>query len=215
MLSIKKQSLVDLVYEKLRETIIQLQIPLGSKLNVNELQSKMGVSCTPLREAINRLQQEGLVVYETNVGAHVISLEPHDVLEIQQLAMTLHGAAIRLAMVNGSRGVIVPELRQRLEEYTNAKTEHDEVMAVKEFIGTFYHNCGNRRLDRHMLAIQGQQTLLRYIYASCLHERAADVEVFHEMLLDTINGDADAVCDTLQRFTDRMTRVVETAVTEL
>ena len=182
MLSIKKQSLVDLVYEKLREAIIQLQIPLGSKLNVNELQSKMGVSCTPLREAINRLQQEGLVVYETNVGAHVISLDPHDVLEIQQLAMTLHGAAIRLAMVNGSRGVIVPELRQ---------------------------------LDRHMLAIQGQQTLLRYIYASCLHERAADVEVFHEMLLDTINGDAKAVCDTLQRFTDRMTRVVEAAVTEL
>ena len=112
MLSIKKQSLVDLVYEKLREAIIQLQIPLGSKLNVNELQSKMGVSCTPLREAINRLQQEGLVVYETNVGAHVISLEPHDVLEIQQLAMTLHCAAIRLAMVNGSRGVIVSELRQ-------------------------------------------------------------------------------------------------------
>ena len=60
MLSIKKQSLVDMVYEKLREAIIQLQIPLGSKLNVNELQSKMGVSCTPLREAINRLQQEGL-----------------------------------------------------------------------------------------------------------------------------------------------------------
>ena len=121
MLSIKKQSLVDLVYEKLREAIIQLQIPLGSKLNVNELQSKMGVSCTPLREAINRLQQEGLVVYETNVGAHVISLEPHDVLEIQQLAMTLHGAAIRLAMVNGSRGVIVPELRQRLEDLAQAK----------------------------------------------------------------------------------------------
>ena len=35
------------------------------------------------------------------------------------------------------------------------------------------------------------------------------------MLLDTINGDANAVCDTLQRFTDRMTRVVEAAVTEL
>ena len=215
MLSIKKQSLVDMVYHKLRESIIQLQLPLGSKLNVNELQARMGVSCTPIREAINRLQQEGLVVYENNVGAHIISLAPHDVLEIQQLAMTLHAAAIHLAMVNGDRATIVAELRKQLEDYTNAKTEHDEVMAVKEFIGTFYHNCGNRRLDRHMLAIQGQQTLLRYIYASCLHERAADVEVFHEMLLDTINGDANAVCDTLQLFTDRMTRVVEAAVTEL
>lgn len=215
MLSIKKRSLVDMVYEKLREAIIQMKLPLGSKLNVNELQNQIGVSCTPIREAINRLQQEGLVVYENNVGAHIISLEPHDVLEIQQLAMTLHCAAIRLAMVNGDREVIVSELKERLEEYVHAANPHDEVMAVKEFLGTYYHNCGNRRLDQHMLAIQGQQTLLRYIYASCLHERAADVEVFHEMLLDTINGDANAVCDTLQRFTDRMTRVVEAAVTEL
>ena len=135
MLSIKKQSLVDMVYHKLRESIIQLQLPLGSKLNVNELQARMGVSCTPIREAINRLQQEGLVVYENNVGAHIISLAPHDVLEIQQLAMTLHAAAIHLAMVNGDRATIVAELRKQLEDYTNAKTEHDEVMAVKEFSG--------------------------------------------------------------------------------
>ena len=42
MLSIKKRSLVDMVYDKLRGAIIQLQLPLGSKLNVNELQDKIG-----------------------------------------------------------------------------------------------------------------------------------------------------------------------------
>lgn len=215
MLSIKKRSLVDMVYDKLRESIIQLQLPLGSKLNVNELQTRMGVSCTPIREAINRLQQEGLVSYENNVGARIISLAPHDVLEIQQLAMTLHCAAIHLAMVNGDRATIVAELRKQLEDYTNAKTEHDEVMAVKEFLGTYYHNCGNHRLDQHMLAIQGQQTLLRYIFASCVPQRAADTAVFQRMLLDTINGDADSVCDMLQKYTDHMTLIVESAVTEM
>ena len=212
MLSIKKQSLVDMVYHKLRESIIQLQLPLGSKLNVNELQARMGVSCTPIREAINRLQQEGLVVYENNVGAHIISLEPHDVLEIQQLAMTLHCAAIRLAMVNGDREVIVSELKERLEEYVHATNPHDEVMAVKEFLGTYYHNCGNRRLDRHMLAIQGQQTLLRHIYAANVKERGAEAETFRQMLDSTIAGDADAVCQTLQKYTDHMTLIVEGAV---
>ena len=212
MLSIKKQSLVDMVYDKLREAIIQLKLPLGSKLNVNELQNQIGVSCTPIREAINRLQQEGLVVYENNVGAHIISLEPHDVLEIQQLAMTLHCAAIRLAMVNGDREVIVGELKERLEEYIHAKNPHDEVMAVKEFLGTYYHNCGNRRLDRHMLAIQGQQTLLRHIYAANVKERGAEAETFRQMLGSTIAGDADAVCQTLQKYTDHMTLVVEGAV---
>ncbi len=212
MLSIKKRSLVDMVYEKLREAIIQMKLPLGSKLNVNELQNQIGVSCTPIREAINRLQQEGLVVYENNVGAHIISLEPHDVLEIQQLAMTLHCAAIRLAMVNGDREVIVSELKERLEEYVHAANPHDEVMAVKEFLGTYYHNCGNRRLDRHMLAIQGQQTLLRHIYAANVKERGAEAETFRQMLDNTIAGDVDAVCQTLQKYTDHMTLIVEGAV---
>lgn len=215
MLSIKKRSLVDMVYDKLRGAIIQLQLPLGSKLNVNELQDKIGVSCTPIREAINRLQQEGLVVYENNVGAHIISLEPHDVLEIQQLAMTLHCAAIRLAMVNGDRDIIVSELKQRLSEYSSAKNEHDEVMAIKEFLGTYYHNCGNHRLDQHMLAIQGQQMLLRYIFSHCVSQRAADISVFQQMLAETMNGDAEAVCDVLQKYTDHMTQIVEGAVTEL
>lgn len=215
MQSIRKPSLVDMVYDNLREAIIQLQLPLGSKLNVNELQSHMGVSCTPIREAINRLQQEGLVVYRNNVGAHVVSLAPHDVLEIQQLAMTLHCAAIRLAMSNGDRRAILAELQREFENYTHAETEHDEVMAVKEFLGAYYHNCGNRRLDRHMLAIQGQQMLLRYIFASCVPQRAADAPLFQQMLLDTVRGDAEAVCATLQKYTDYMTLIVEGVITEL
>ena len=68
MAAIKKRSLVDQVYEMLRGDIITLRRPLGSKLNVNELQDELGVSCTPIREAVNRLQQEGLVVYENNVA---------------------------------------------------------------------------------------------------------------------------------------------------
>lgn len=49
MAAIKKQSLVDQIYQRLRENIITMQLPLGSHLNVNELQSQMGVSCTPIR----------------------------------------------------------------------------------------------------------------------------------------------------------------------
>ena len=58
---IKRYSLVDQVHDQLRKDIVSLQLPLGSKVNVNELQETLGVSCTPIREAVNRLQQEGLV----------------------------------------------------------------------------------------------------------------------------------------------------------
>ena len=101
MAAIKKRSLVDQVYERLRSDIITLRLPLGSRVNVNELQDTLGVSCTPIREALNRLQQEGLIEYENNVGARVIALTAKDVEEIQHLATTLHCAAVRLAMERG------------------------------------------------------------------------------------------------------------------
>ena len=115
MAAIKKRSLVDQVYERLRSDIITLRLPLGSKVNVNELQDTLGVSCTPIREAVNRLQQEGLVTYENNVGAKVLTLEPKDVEEIQFLATTLHCAAAKLAMDRGDHKVMAEQLRRRLD----------------------------------------------------------------------------------------------------
>ena len=203
MAAIKKRSLVDQVYEALRRDIIMLRRLLGSKLNVNELQEELGVSCTPIREAVNRLQQEGLVVYKNNVGAHILDLDEHDIIEIQQLAMTLHCAAIRLAMKHGDRSVIVTELEKHLEEYQRAQSIQSEVMAVNGFVGTFYHHCGNRRLDKSMLSIQGQQLLLRYIYANCLPQRGSNAEDFESMLTATRAGDADKIFAALQANTDR------------
>ena len=67
MAKLKKESLVDQVYARLRGDIITLKLPLGSHVNVNELQDKLGVSCTPIREAVNRLQQEGLEIGRAHV----------------------------------------------------------------------------------------------------------------------------------------------------
>ena len=102
MAKLKKESLVDQVYARLRGDIITLKLPLGSHVNVNELQDKLGVSCTPIREAVNRLQQEGLVLYKNNVGAEVLTLEAHDVQEIQELALALQKEAARLAMLRAT-----------------------------------------------------------------------------------------------------------------
>ena len=208
MAAIQKRSLVDQVYEALRGDIITLRRPLGSRLNVSELQEELGVSCTPIREALNRLQQEGLVVYENNVGARILELEAHDVIEIEQLAMTLHCAAIRLAMEHGDRTEMEAELARYLEDYRRAKSVQSEVTAVNRFVGTFYHHCGNRRLDKSMLSIQGQQLLLRYLYANCLTQRGSNAEDFESMLTATRAGDAEGICAALQANTDRRIHVL-------
>ena len=107
MAKIKKQSLVDQIYSRLREDILNLRFPLGSRINVNEIQDELGVSSTPLREALNRLQQEGLVVMENNVGASVLTLDAHDVEEIEELAFTLQSAAVRFSLELGDRAAML------------------------------------------------------------------------------------------------------------
>ncbi len=208
MAGIKKSSLVDQVYQQLKKEIITLCRPLGSRLNVSELQRELGVSCTPIREAMNRLQQEGLVVNENNIGVRVLSLTGHDVVEIQQLACTLHSKAIDLSMQVGDRKVMLGELEKHLKEYEEAKVPQEEVNAVHQFIGSFYRHCGNGRLDHSMLAIQGQQLLLRHMYAHQLPKRAADLRYYQEILEAVRRGDTEAVQTALQESTDKATEIL-------
>ena len=208
MAAIKKRSLVDQVYERLRADIINLRLPLGSKVNVNELQDVLGVSCTPIREAINRLQQEGLITYENNVGARVLSLTPKDVEEIQQLATTLHCAAARLAMERGDHQAMAAQLRRRAADFQSAQNIQAQVQAVHHLIEVFYLHCGNRRLDRSMLSIQGQQLLLRQLYAQAGMDVAQNAEDFERMYRGVEQNDVDGVCDAIVRNSDRLEQAV-------
>ena len=207
MARIKKASLVDQIYSRLREDIITLKIPMGTRLNVNELQSELGVSCTPIREAVNRLQQEELVIYENNVGARVLTLDEHDVREIHELALTLQQAAVQLSMKNGNLDEMLDAVEEQLDRYKSARSPREGVKAVHNLIGVFYHHCGNRRLDRSMVAIQGQMLLLRYIYAECpgWSGHAAELTALRDGVEDE---DARAVCAALQSYMEQSTPAI-------
>lgn len=202
MAKIKKESLVDLIYARLREDIITLKYPLGKRLNVSEIQEQLGVSSTPLREALNRLQQEGLVMNENNVGASVLTLDEHDVAEIEELAYTLQAAAVRFAMERGDRDKLAREIETQIIRYEGAKTARERVKAVHELIGAFYHRCGNRRLDKSMIAIQGQMLLLRHICAECI-DGTEDLGLFQTIHDAVAANDADAVCGALLVYSQK------------
>ena len=208
MAAIQKRSLVDQVYDRLRSDIISLQLPLGSRINVNELQDTLGVSCTPIREAINRLQQEGLITYENNVGARVLTLEPVDVEEIQLLATTLHCAAAKLAMDRGDHKIMSQQLRSRLDEFRCAETPAALVNAVHHFIEVFYIYCGNRRLDRSMLSIQGQQLIIRNLYATHGVDKEADCADFERICEGVETGDSNEVYLAIRSNASRLEQAV-------
>jgi DNA-binding GntR family transcriptional regulator len=90
-------SLGSQAYQELRRIILEGQIGPGEKLNEGELAKALGISRTPIREAINRLEKEGLVEIFPQRGAFVIQFTEKDVYELFLIRENLEGLAARLA----------------------------------------------------------------------------------------------------------------------
>jgi DNA-binding GntR family transcriptional regulator len=87
----------ELVFESLREAIINRQLEPGERMMEIQLAEEMGVSRTPVREAIRKLELEGLVVMVPRKGAYVAGLSLKDVAEVFEMRRALEGLASELA----------------------------------------------------------------------------------------------------------------------
>jgi DNA-binding GntR family transcriptional regulator len=89
-----------LVYEQLRSTIVSGELTQDSQIVQERVAEELGVSRTPVREALNRLSHEGLVGWIAGVGYVVNSLDDHDIAEIEQVRSALEPLAVKLALGN-------------------------------------------------------------------------------------------------------------------
>ena len=87
----------ELVFEVLREAIISGQLAPGERLMEIQLAEELGVSRTPVREAIRKLELEELVLMVPRKGAYVASLSMKDVVEVFEIRGALEGLAAALA----------------------------------------------------------------------------------------------------------------------
>ena len=93
----KRPELWESVLESVRNAIVMGEMAPGTRLVESELSATMGVSRLPVRQAISRLEQEGLVVRYRNRGAYVIEFTAEDVHEIYELRRLLECHAVGLA----------------------------------------------------------------------------------------------------------------------
>ncbi len=91
---IKKQSLQSMVYESLRQALLQREIEPGEQLNIGNLAKKLNVSAMPVREALRRLEAEGLVSFNSNKRIVVNKLSPQDLEDIYNIREPLEELAL-------------------------------------------------------------------------------------------------------------------------
>ena len=87
----------DLVFENLREAILKGDLNPGDRLMEVQLANKLGVSRTPVREAIRKLELEGLVIMLPRKGAYVADMSLKDIIEVLEIRASLEGLAAYLA----------------------------------------------------------------------------------------------------------------------
>src|SRR5690606_14821825 len=105
-IKIERQSLHDAILNRLRDMIIEGHLPPGARLNEGQLGARLGVSRTPLREAIKFLASEGLVELIPSRGAMVKEFGAKEVLNMLQVAGALEQFAGRCAVeVASDKGI--------------------------------------------------------------------------------------------------------------
>lgn len=92
--------LSDLVYQTIKDGIINGSIPAGEKVSETQLAKQLNVSRTPVREALRKLSVEGFVKLESNTSFIVCSFEKKDAMEVIAIRRLLEGEAARLAALN-------------------------------------------------------------------------------------------------------------------
>src|ERR1041384_4392839 len=95
--ALRTRSRADFVYESLRDAIWDGRIARGERVREEEIARNLGVSRTPVREALQRLQQRGLLVFGAGRGLTVASLRRHRVVELYAMRRILEGSAARFA----------------------------------------------------------------------------------------------------------------------
>lgn len=171
-MNLNKSTLSEQIYQILRADILSQKIPLGEKLTLKTLKEQFDVSSTPIREALTRLTEDGLVNYYSNVGVNVISLGEQDLIELYQFMGDLDRLAILYSADYPDRDIIYRELDAVIER-TNI-IEEKEVLLPEDipqwieysdrFHLLFYDYCCNSRLTHAAEKLRSQLTIFSNLY---------------------------------------------------
>src|SRR5215475_1456541 len=115
-------SRADFVFETLRDAIWDGRIPRGVRVREEEIARNLGVSRTPVREALQRLQQRGLLMVGAGRGLVVAELSHHQVLELYGMREILEGSAARFAAQHANE-TEVAILRRLQRDLRQVKTD--------------------------------------------------------------------------------------------
>ena len=209
----KKVNSEDSVYQKLKTAIRKKYIRQGSQLVEVALAQQLGVSRTPVRSAIKRLEAEGLVNSIPNRGAFVITPTQREIKETFLVRAQLEVMATRLTTTN-----ITPEQIEELRKLTQAETSVfdknnlDEYYAVNDSLHLkIAEFSGNKVLFSYINELLDRTRIYLILYDPFYKIEYSPTKE-HETIVEAIaNGDPDRACAALKNHINSSINGLESA----
>lgn len=189
----QQRRVADSVHEALREAILAGRLRPGSRLSVPVLAQQLDVSRSPVREAVQRLVQDGLATEEPHRGAGVAELDPTELVPLYQIREVLEGLAARLAATHATDDELEGLARAHREHVAalqRGEAEHHVPLDLA-FHATLRAATHNSELLQYLERVQGRIAIAMLGGNPLVWSRQAIVE--HEAILDAVLArDADA-----------------------
>jgi DNA-binding GntR family transcriptional regulator len=182
------------VYERLLEDILGGVLVRGQQLVEARIAEEFGVSKTPVREALIRLQRDGLVQIRPYRGARVVEPSAHDVVEIFELRLCLE-MHIVAELAHRRPPDVLARLRKSVDDSRRAlkrRTNREFIKSLSDFNAALASGCENRRMLRVLSELRNVLDLIgtTSLRAPGREHRSIDE---HEAILRAIErGDSDA-----------------------
>ena len=200
----------EIVYEELKRQILVGEIAPGTRMMEVELAEDMGVSRTPVREAIRKLEKEGLVTIEPRRGAYASDISIKDMVDVLKVRQMLEGMAASMA----AQKVTEEEKLDFVEAnsaYKNAvkKGNIEEIIRYDElFHQLIVSYSGNKTLNQLLSQVQELALRFRYIYYDDF-SRYENMPVEHEEIEEAIiSGDTQKAKVVAEEHVERLKKFV-------
>ena len=207
----------DVVFNTLRQAILRGELKPGERLMEVQLANKLGVSRTPIREAIRKLELEGLVLMIPRKGAEVADITEKSLMDVLEVRKALEELAVQLCC-DKITGKEIEELHRAADDFRRILKTSDDVTEIAEadvrFHDIIYLATGNQKL------IQILNNLREHMYryrVECIKRKESHPILIaeHEEIIRRIENKekkeaADIVCRHIDNQAEVVTGVIRT-----
>jgi len=207
---VARTSTAHLIAVELRKAIRSGALPVGAQIGEVEIAEQLGVSRGPLREAAQRLVEEGVLTSVPGRGLRVTTIGPEEVADVYEARLAVEGQAIR-RIVRDERMSSVDAIERAHEDLVRRSAGDDAIDAGNadlEFHQTLVDASGSPRLSRAMTTLALETRIAAFSAPDGYSVRREVSETYRELIGALRDGDAErAVAALEEQFREAVARL--------